>query len=197
MTILYPIAATAEAALHTPKGFAAREREAAGLAGEAVVFVTEETGPAFETLEAALDAYAGRLDDDRPGKMHSIQPSARWCDLRTVAAPVKDGRRRVRPLAQPVNRNGRRWPAPPATLPPTVWRLSVSYWRIGKWTPESDALDPARKLRRDPIGEDLAVGALRELSRQPLRAVKPQQPLDIGLFETRLPEAPHIVMPDE
>ena len=28
-------------------------------------------------------------------------------------------------------------------------------------------------------------------------AVKPQQPLDIGLFETRLPEAPHIVVPDE
>lgn len=32
--------------------------------------------------------------------------------------------------------------------------------------------------------------ALRALTCQPLRAVKPQQPLDIGLFETRLPEAP-------
>ena len=30
-----------------------------------------------------------------------------------------------------------------------------------------------------------------------LRATKPQQPLDIGLFEVHPPEAPHIVMPDE
>ena len=27
--------------------------------------------------------------------------------------------------------------------------------------------------------------------------VKPQQPLDVGLFEYRLPEAPEIVIPDE
>jgi hypothetical protein len=38
---------------------------------------------------------------------------------------------------------------------------------------------------------------VRAIARAPLRPVKPQQPLDIGLFETRPPEAPHIVMPDE
>jgi hypothetical protein len=30
-----------------------------------------------------------------------------------------------------------------------------------------------------------------------MRAVQPQQPLDIGLFEFRLPEAPDIIVPDE
>jgi hypothetical protein len=35
------------------------------------------------------------------------------------------------------------------------------------------------------------------MTRAPLKPTKPQQPLDIGLFETRLPEAPHIVVPDE
>ena len=34
-------------------------------------------------------------------------------------------------------------------------------------------------------------------TRQPLQPFKPQQPLDIGLFETRLPESPHIIVPDE
>lgn len=196
MPILYPIATNAEGALNAPKGFAVREREAAAVAGEAVVFVTEETGPGFETREAALDAYAGRLDDDRPGRVSSVASDAKWCALKTVAAPAKDGRRRVRAPARPVNRDGRRWPTPPAPAP-VVWRLSVSYWRIGGPTAAEAALHPARKLRRDPIGEALPVGALRALASQPLRAVKPQQPLDIGLFETRPPEAPHIVMPDE
>jgi hypothetical protein len=195
MPILYPIAKTAEGALNTPQGFAAREREAHALAGEAVVFVTEETGPGFETREAALEAYAGRLDDDRPGRTATVLPEAKWCSLKPVAGPAKDGRRRVRAPAHPVNRNGRRWPTPPAPTP-VVWRLSVSYWKVGVVAAD-DALHPARKLRRDPIGEALPVGALRALASQPLRAVKPQQPLDIGLFETRLPEAPHIVMPDE
>jgi hypothetical protein len=39
--------------------------------------------------------------------------------------------------------------------------------------------------------------ALRARLERPLRPVKPQQPLDIGLFEVRPPEAPHILMPDE
>jgi hypothetical protein len=30
-----------------------------------------------------------------------------------------------------------------------------------------------------------------------LRPTRPQKALDIGLFETRPPEAPHIVMPDD
>jgi len=35
------------------------------------------------------------------------------------------------------------------------------------------------------------------MARQPLRPVEPQRALDIGLFETRLPENPSIVVPDE
>jgi hypothetical protein len=46
-------------------------------------------------------------------------------------------------------------------------------------------------------GGEVAPETLRAIARQPLKPVKPQQPLDIGLFETRPPEAPHIVMPDE
>ena len=39
--------------------------------------------------------------------------------------------------------------------------------------------------------------AKQAIAHQPLRPVKPQQPLDIGLFEVRLPESPDIVVPDE
>ena len=60
--ILYPVAANAEAALAHPKGRAAREREARELAGAPVRFVTEATGPGFASREAALAAYAGRLN---------------------------------------------------------------------------------------------------------------------------------------
>lgn len=38
---------------------------------------------------------------------------------------------------------------------------------------------------------------MKALADQPLLPVRPQQPLDVGLFEVRPPEAPHILMPDE
>ena len=44
-------------------------------------FVTEATGPAFATREAALDAYAGRLDDPRPGHGVTVAPEDRYCAL--------------------------------------------------------------------------------------------------------------------
>lgn len=196
MSILYPIADTAEQALNAPKGFAAREREAERAAGGAVEFVTQATGPAFETREAALNAYAGKLDDERPDHRSSVTPDSRWCELRSFAAPPESGRRKVRAPANPVNRNGRRWPAPPPPAP-MIWRLSVSYWRVRGAAELIESPHTARQIRRDPLGENLSVGALRTLAGQPMRAVKPQQPLDIGLFETRPPEAPHIIMPDE
>jgi len=106
--ILYPLAANAELALSQPKARAAREREAAAAAGEAVVFTTDVVGPAFATREAALDAYAGRLEDERSGFTPAIED--RWCKLvehvvvepgRTaplapVAPTFQDGRRRPR-----------------------------------------------------------------------------------------------------
>lgn len=190
MSVLHPVAPSAEAALHAPLGRAAREREAAALAGGPVAFASEAVGPAFETRAAALDAYAGRVEDERPGRR---QPAAedRWCELKQVLAEPP----RVPPAPlRPAMTDGRRWPAPPSP-PRTVWRLWVGYWKVQ--AAESAAeLEQARRLRRagDP---KLDAAALARLARQPLRPVRPQQPLDLGLFEARLPENPAIVVPDE
>lgn len=188
MAVLYPVAASVEEALAKPRARAAREREARVAAAEDVVFCTELAGPAFATREAALDAYAGRLDDDRPGKRTTLLPEDRWCDLQevTVAPPA---------LAKPLLKDGRRWPEPPKPAG-SVWRLSVSYWRIGGVAAPTP-MDQARALRRASEASALPAQTLRALASQPLQPVRPQQPLDIGLFETRLPESPHIVVPDE
>jgi hypothetical protein len=191
MSVLYPVAANAEAALVAPLGRAARESEAALLAAGEVEFVTEPAGPAFASYEAALDAYAGRVDDERPG-CGPVQAQDRYCALREVIAP--DAGRAPRPL-KPSYRAGRRWPEPKPP-PPTVWRLSVSYWRVVD-AARFAQLQQARKARRAAGAEALDAKTLRALSQQPLRPVRPQQPLDVGLFEVSPPEAPHIIMPDE
>lgn len=182
MSVLYPVAASAEAALSDPKGFAAREREAAVVAGEGVVFVSEATGPIFTTEAAGRAAHAERLD---------VGPEHRWSVLRPILPAGKKARR-----VEPTMKDGRRWPAPDPSRPAPQWRLSVSYWRIGSAEVEAPA-EAARKLRKKEGAEALDAATLRALARQPLQAVRPQQPLDIGLFETRPPEAPHIIMPDE
>lgn len=196
MSVLYPVADNAEAALHAARGHAAREREAEAMAGGAVVFVTEAVGPAFESAEAAMDAYAGRLDDERAGKVHSVPPERRWCALRPVAAPGRGGKPRVAQPVAPIYRDGRRWPAPKDHQAPTLWRLSVSYWKVAGPAVEP-AHPPARKLRRDAGASRLQAEALKHLADQPLRPAQPQQALDIGLFERRLPENPSIIVPDE
>ena len=193
MSILYPVAASAEAALARPQGRAAREREAMALAGAAVAFVTEATGPAFASREAALDAFAGRLDDPRPGHGVLVQPEDRYCALAERiegAAPA--------PI-QPTFARGRRWPKPPARPARTVFRLVVSYWRVGETAAVEPAPTPdqARALRRRTTAAQLSAAELRALAQQPLRPVKPQQPLEVGLFEAPAPEAPHILIPDE
>lgn len=186
--ILYPVAADAEAALKAPIARCAREREAAGAAGEAVVFVTEPVGPPYASREAALDAHAGRIEDERPGHVLTLVPEDRYCRL----AEVIEGRPPV--PVQPVLADGRRWPAP-RPAPKTAWRLQVSYWRLASAIPQAQG--PQARQARKQAREPLDYQALSALARQPMRAVKPQQPLDIGLFETRPPEAPHIIMPDE
>lgn len=188
--ILYPVAANAEQALSQPKARAAREREAVAAAGEAVVFTTDVAGPAFTTREAALDAYQGRLEDDRSGFTPALED--RWCKL-TELVVVEPGR--TAPLApiQPTYLDGHRWPTP-AAPPRTAWRLLVSYWRIASAERPLEA-PQARQARRGR--RDVDAATLRAISRQPMRPVEPQQPLDIGLFETRLPENPSIVVPDE
>ncbi len=196
MTVRYPIATSADQALNAPLGRAAREREArsvaaSGFAEAEVRFVTEEAGPAFSTREAAISAYRGRLDPDRSG---SVGAEDRFCDLKQVLAPVK-GRKPYLPPVKPVFENGRRWPEPTGHVA-TLWRVSVSYWKVVEPGAEP-AVDQARAARRDPEAQRLDIGALKAMARQPLKPVKPQQPLDIGLFETRAPENPDLVLPDE
>lgn len=192
--ILYPVAPNADAALARPAGRAAREREALALAGEAVAFTTEPTGPAFATREAALDAYVGKVDDDRPGRAHTVPAEDRFCRL--VETAIAGSRGRATTPVSPTFEGGRRWPAPAAEPPRTAWRLSVAYWRIA--TAERPIEAPqARQARRRGTARELDTETLRAMSRQPLRPVEPQQPLDIGLFERRLPESPHIIVPDE
>jgi len=188
MSVLYPVAASVEEALSSPRARAVREREAQAAAAGPVGFVTEAAGPVFATREAALDAYRGRLDDERPGKTATVPPEDRWCALVEVAdAPP--------PPAQPVLKDGRRWPEP-GRPPAVAWRLHVSYWRIGAAAARTP-LDQARALRRAAEASALPAETLNALAHQPLQPMRPQQPLDVGLFETRPPEAPHILMPDE
>jgi hypothetical protein len=191
--ILYPVAANADAALAKPKGRAAREREAASIGGGLVRFVTEPAGPAFASREAALDAYAGRLDD--PARGVSIASEDRYCSLaeRLEGAPPPEP-------VEPAFARGRRWPKRSAVRSPTVVRLMVSYWRLSDAGAEAQAelaAEQARALRRRAEAAELDASQLRALAQQPLRPVKPQQPLDAGLFEMPAPEAPHILIPDE
>lgn len=185
--ILYPVAANADQALARPMGRAARLSEARRQAGEDVIFATDPTGPAFPARSAALEAYAGRLDDERTG--FQPPPEDRYCALIEQTA---EGSPRLAPVAA-TYADGRRWPKPPAA-PRTVWRLAVSYWRIASAERPLDA-PQARQARRS--AQPLDAQTLHAIASVPLRPVKPQQPLDIGLFEIRPPDAPHIVMPDE
>ncbi len=188
--IRYPVAQNAEAALSAPMARAARASEAEAIAGAAVEFVSEAAGPAFDSREAALSAYAGRLDDERPAHRVSIEPEDRYCALIEMAArPAAP-----KPVMQPTYRNGRRWPKPKASQP-TVWRLSIRYWRVAVAQPLLQAEPPP--VPRGRKVAQLDAKALRERLGEPLRSMKPQQPLDIGLFEVRPPEAPHILMPDD
>ncbi|MET0273733.1 MAG: hypothetical protein ABW360_12150 [Phenylobacterium sp.] len=181
--ILYPVAANGEQALASPRGRAAREREAVACAGEAVVFASDAVGPAFATRDAALAAYGARVE--------ALEAQDRYCRLAEQIV-VEPGKTAPAPV-EPTFADGHRWPKP-ASAPKTVWRLMVSYWRVASAGRPIEA-PQARTARRSR--QAIAAETLRAMSRQPLRPVEPQQPLDIGLFERRLPENPSIVVPDE
>jgi hypothetical protein len=174
--ILYPVAANAELAMADPLGQAEREREALGVAGQAVIFTTDPVGPAFATEAAAQAAYAGPL----------AQGWSRLCEQ------ILPGQKL--PHAEAACEDGRRWTAPSEGPPRTAWRLMVSYWRIAS-AERPIAAPQARVARRTK--QPLDSRTVQAIARQPLRPIAPQQPLDIGLFEVRPPDAPHIVMPDE
>ena len=178
--ILYPVAETADQALNAPMAFAERVREAMRAAGGEVDFVSEAVGPVFVSEAAAEEAYCS-----------AGLPPGEWRTLRPVAES------RPKPAVKPVNLDGRRWPQPASPPAPTLWRLSVSYWRVVREGAEPVPNAAARRLRRDPEAQGLDTRALQALARQPLRPTEPQRALDIGLFEVRLPEAPDRIVPDE
>jgi hypothetical protein len=180
MSVLYPVAATAEAALMQPVGRVARESDAEALASGRVEFVSEAVGPAFASQAEALEVYRTRIE---------AGPEDRYCSLREVV----DGRA-PRP-SKPVFKDGRRWP-PPKPPPPTLWRLSITYWRIVD-AARFAQLAQARQARRTLGAERLDAKTLRALAAQPLKPVRPQQPLDVGLFEVSPPEAPNRLIADE
>ena len=200
--IAYPVASDASAALgllrqgKAPR--ASREKEAEAAVARRVVFTTEGTGPVFETREDGLKAYAGLVEDDRPG--HIFLPAAedQFCALTCRIKPA--GGRKAKPM-QPVFKDGQRWPA--ARKPPaTVWQLSLSYWKI---VPAQAAAKPApilstdqaRHLRKKARGESLTPEEVLELAHSPLTAARPQKALDFGLFDYPLPENPGIIIADE
>ena len=190
MSVLFPVAANAEEALRAPRGRAVRVKEAMELAeGTPVEFVRELTGPSFATREAAEAAWP--LVVDRPGAPQ-VQPEDRFCELMET---IEEGPKARGGQAEPVHEAGSRWPKPRRLLK-TQWRLQVSYWRIVDPSTEP-RLPQARAARKALEAQALDAKALRALARQPLAAVKPQQPLDIGLFEYTPPEAPHLTIPDE
>ncbi len=189
MSVLFPVAENAEAALRAPSGRAVREREALEFAGGMKVeFVRELVGPTFATREAAEAGWPQVVD--RPGAP-AVRPEDRFCELMEILEP--ESRRGGQ--AEPVFAAGSRWPKPKRLLK-TQWRLQVSYWRIVDPAAQP-ALPQARAARRGQEGEALDAKALRALAGQKLTPIKAQQPLDIGLFEYSPPEAPHLTIPDE
>ena len=182
--ILYPVAADADAALAAPLGRAARERDAAAIAGGPVSFVSEAAGEAFEDLGAATAAFAALTD---------VTPEDSFCRLRQEVQGAP-GRWPALSPVQPTFAEGRRWPAPSGGKLPTLWRLSVSYWRLQR---AAEAAPQPRQVRRAASPDSLAPADLRAMAREPLLPIRPQQPLDIGLFEVRPPEAPGTLIADE
>lgn len=165
--VLFPIAPNPEAALNAPVGRAGLQSAAQATAQGPVDFARELAGPAFETREAAVAAYAARLDE--PGRV--LAPEDRYCELQAVMAP-----------------GGRR--------PRTVWRICVSYWKQ-RGDEGMGPVPQPRAVRRKAAGAKVEAGALGAMAEQPLRPLQPQKALDIGLFEVRLPENPGLIIPDE
>lgn len=178
---LYPIATDVDTALKAGVKVAARESEAQKLASAHVVFASEWVGPAYDSRDAALDAWAGRVEDDREGHGFSPAPEARFCKLicRPASLGAKDRKSR--------EKTG------------TVWQLSVSYWKIMA-APQASARpakEQARKVRKSAKAKALTPEEVRELAQAPLMPYRLQKGLDFGLFDYIPPDNPNIVIADE
>jgi hypothetical protein len=143
--VLFPIGPNAETALAAPVGRASLQSAAANLAGAPVSFVRALSGPAFESREAALKAYHGRIDDDGV----TVAPSDRFCDLQAVLAPGETPRR-------------------------IVWRLSLGYWQIdGDAAPAPQGRDARRRKESRGLDGGALTAMAREPLRpvQPQKAL--------------------------
>ncbi|MFN3229517.1 MAG: hypothetical protein ACK41P_06680 [Asticcacaulis sp.] len=202
---MYPVARSASQALdalRTGQPRAARLREALEaarliLAEANVRFVTEDTGPGYDTYAQALAAWSQWIDDPKGGAR--LEPQDRFATLRQVVAP--QARKLVRPSARATFKDNRRWALPEDPPPASVWRLSLSYWKIVDPTEAELPAPPpgvqARSLRRSRKAAEVSPETVKALTQQPMSAFKPQKALDIGLFEFRPPDQPHLIIPDE
>ena len=186
---LYPIASDGHAALEALRSGethrAAREREAEGLAGGPVVFVTQSLGPLFDSEAEAKKVYASVLDDSKV------------CVLTCrIAVPPP---RKHAPM-QPVFADGVRWPKADKA-PHAIWQLSVSYWK--RLPPPRQAHgdaapgQQARTLRKSRKAYELTPEQILALTETPLQPARPQKALDFGLFDFIPPDNPGIVIADE
>lgn len=197
--IAYPVAKDAHHALALIKQGritrAVREKEAETTAGKRVTFVTEATGPLYENEADALDAYAGLVEDNRPGHVCLPPSEDRFCKL---ICRIKDASRRRPKSTQPVFAEGQRWPAARAPLD-CVWQVSISYWKTldGPATRASARTGDTRGLRKKARGGVLTPEELLSLMDSPLTAPRPQKALDFGLFDFIPPDNPGIVIADE
>lgn len=141
--VLFPIGPNAEAAFAAPVGRAALQSAAGALAGGAVTFVRELSGPAFASREAALAAYRGLVDDDGV----TVAPADRFCDLQAVLAPGETPRR-------------------------IVWRLSLGYWKVeGSAAPAMQGRQARRKKDSRAL-DGGALTAIARQPLQPLQPQK-------------------------
>ena len=199
--IAYPIAADAHEALARLKAGealrAVREKEAELAAKARVAFVTQVVGPVYETRDEALDAFAGLIEDDRKGRTFMPADSDRFCLL---TCRIRDQKRAKSQPTQPVFAEGQRWPQKREPVP-SVWQLSLSYWKIMTVAQAKAAglppIGQARHLRKKATGRDLTPEEIAALSQGPLLAARPQKALDFGLFDFPLPENPSIIIADE
>ncbi len=163
---------------------AAREKEAEARAGHRVAFVSQSLGPLYESLEEARNAFKGLVEEEQVCKF--------VCRLKATT-----GARRKN--EQPVFEDGVRWPK--VTAPrPSVWQLSVSYWKIlptNRSVPAAAGGEQARKLRKTAKGQDLTPEQIQALIETPMTAFRPQKSLDFGLFDFIPPDQPDIIIADE
>ena len=202
MPVKYPVARSGAEVLNTGlsalTASAYRRSDALKLCESDVHFTSELVGPEFSSQADGLDYYKGLVEDDRPGQRFSPDVEKRFLELKCL---FKRGCGRPKKLKRTAGVETS--DAPPFYTPPalaTYWRLSVTYWRImEKKRVASTATLTAYsdKKSRRKRGKSLSAEELAAIANTPLRSLRPQLGMTIGLFEVPLPENPALLIPDE